>query len=147
MAIMQYVELFESISLINKIKCIYMAETLITIFSLFTFFPIIFNFKIIPRIEKIVGEKLIYTHIVYQMTPFGTYCRYLVDIVPYIMVKHIAYLFGFDPNKVRVGNKSYALQRVNYDIKNVSRFELFLCYLACVIIIQMFTFTTIWPHL
>ena len=91
--------------------------------------PLIFNFFLIPKIEKKIGKKLEYKHYIYQVALFGSFFGRYIEISYYMVVKFIASKLGFDPNKVNLG-KLLALQSVNYNIEEASYVEVGISFFA-----------------
>lgn len=139
MTLLQGIQRFFSLPMKDILLIFFVLELIIGSISMLTFFPIIFNLVIIPKIEKKVGTKLEYRNIVYDIQPFGLLIGKYFEIMFYIVVKHVTLKLGFNPSKIRLGPR-FALQLVNYDIRQASYFELFMCYLALFNIVQFFGF-------
>ncbi len=100
----------------------------ISVFATIVIFPWIFNRKIIPNIEKRVGQRLEFTLFTYALLPgMYTFMRY-GEIVWYIVIKHMAVKMGYDQTKLVAWGS--ALQNINYDVRNASHCELIMSYLA-----------------
>ena len=110
-----------------SIKIIYnLCGTLtgISMISGVTLFPLVFNRIIVPEIERKIGQKLGYYMIYYEMKPFSKYLFRSAEVSFYIVAKCLIKRYGKDPNIVKVGPRSYALQRVNYSYEMFSKKEI-----------------------
>lgn len=90
--------------------------------------PIIFNFFIIPNIEKRVGVGLKYGSVSYIMMSTylwvlgGKYiCRYL-DVAPYIFVELVRWKLRI-PLKINILS---SLFKINYKVEEAPKFEVFM---------------------
>ncbi len=131
------IEKFFSLPFQDILMIFFLLDLIIGTISILTIFPLIFNLIIIPKIEKKIKAKLEYRNIVYNFQPIvlGKY----FEIMFYIIIKHVAFKLGFNPDQIKFGQR-FALQLVNYDVRQVSWFELFMCYLAFANLIQLFSF-------
>jgi len=98
--------------------------TTISMISSITLFPLVFNHIIVPEIERKIGQKLGYYMIHYAMKPFSKYMFRSAEVSFYIVAKCLIKRYGKDPNIVKVGPRSYALQRVNYPYEMFSKKEI-----------------------
>ncbi len=88
--------------------------------------PIIFNFFVIPNIEKRLGKKLEFSRFIYWGKSSIWFSAHL-DIGHSIFAKYLIWkIWG----KVRVGNPKvvYALYQLNYDIREASKFEIIMSF-------------------
>ena len=97
------------------------------------FFSLIFNYKVIPRIEKRLSEKLEFKYFpgYYLFPKFMHPLGYWADIGGYIVWSYLWHV----PKK-REGQ--YALHYINYNIKDASRFEIVMSFLAIFTCIMVF---------
>jgi len=87
-----------------------------------TFFPLIFNWFIIPEIEKKVGKKLEYRLWIYKGRWFPKLSYYL-EIAAYIVILYLRKKIGRPLLKKRLPPE-VALINAKYEIEMVSRKEL-----------------------
>jgi hypothetical protein len=106
---------------------------LATGFIIVLFFPPIFNFIIIPRIEKKLGKKLQFPSIHYRIVPSNRYFAKSLDISLYIVIKYITYKITKNPDECRLLDKSkLALKYANYPITMASRFEIVMSFIVII---------------
>lgn len=94
---------------------------------------LIFNIYIIPKIEKKVGQKLIYESQYYLLThkmhPLaGKYIGQATEIMIYIFTYYMLWKFGKYGWKINHVEPTYALSKVNYKIETASKLEVFLTF-------------------
>ncbi len=112
------------------------ASLCITIFDCLFLLPMIFNFKIIPGIEKKIKKKLKFTFISYEMFFFRDYFARYCEISLYILMKYLRIS--------KKMNSRCALVKAEYHRELFSKFEIFwsffslfnyLIFFACLFII------------
>lgn len=92
-----------------------------TVINLIFTLPIIFNFFIVPKIEKEIGEKLDFNK-GYNIVPFwGFMCRYMY-VTDYFLKKYFK-------TKMRLADYS-PFEGVNYDINCATKFQIIMCFIA-----------------
>jgi hypothetical protein len=106
--------------------------TAISMINGVTLFPLVFTRSIVPGIEKKIGQKLGYYRLIYKMSPYTKVLGQYVEVAFYILVKYLAHAFGKDPNKIRVGPRTFALQRVNYPFAMFTKKEIVWSFLAII---------------
>lgn len=92
--------------------------------------PIIFNFFIIPKIEKKTGKKLEFAPY-WNAFLFGNFIIGYAEIVEYIIIKYFALRFKKNPDAIRV-NRKFALEKIKYDIRTASNFEIKMSFIAAI---------------
>lgn len=105
---------------------------ILSMISGLTFYPLIFNYIIVPEIERKLGQKLGYYRMNYRLASFSKFLGRYAEISFYIFVKSVAHLFGKDPNKMRVGPRTFALQKVNYPYEMFTKKEIIWSTLAII---------------
>ncbi|ABS77316.1 hypothetical protein CbuD7D7780_08745 [Coxiella burnetii] len=101
---------------------------LVMIFLGFIVFPIIFNTKIIPNIEKRLGKKIKFDKnpFYYYFLPKFTHPLFWWgDVASYILYK----IFRFNTWKTKYKNTN-ALAYMEYDIRQSTRFEITMSIIA-----------------
>ena len=89
-------------------------------------FPIIYNFFIIPSIEKKVGKKLGY-HPFLSLSPWGKLINRPLEISAYIRNRYKAFK-KYNEIGLPAGYNSFSLKQVGYTINMMSKFEIFMSY-------------------
>jgi len=87
----------------------------------FLILPLIFNFYIIPRIEKQIGKKLEYTLFGYNLFFFNSYFVRYGEIALYVFYRSL---------KLNIKNEEFALKKVNYDISTMQTTDKVLCFIV-----------------
>jgi hypothetical protein len=107
----------------NTLRDVLCAVCGVTVLNMLITFPIIFNFFIIPKIEARVGRKLEFNSLVYCMLPkfLGVWIGKHFDIACSIFSFK---LLGKLPRRAE-----YTLNKGDYDIGAVSRFEVVMSFL------------------
>lgn len=93
--------------------------------------PIIFNFFIIPQIEKDTGKKLNYYFEFYNMFLFSKYYYRQVDISQFIVKQWLASKHPIWINMDKI-NPKYALKKINYNGKAASKFKIFISFFSVI---------------
>ena len=110
-------ELFLSLSIDDKILCISIIFLIITSLKATLILPIVFNFKIIPRIEYKIGRQLQYDSFYNSVYLFGNYFARYAEIAFYICFTYFRLPFK--------RNEAFALVKVNYQLEEFSEKEIF----------------------
>lgn len=92
-------------------------------FNAFILWPI-FNYYLIPRIEKKIGVKLMYADL-YNYIPCGVGFIPPFEISFYITGRYLAWKFKGDRG-LPTGQREYALKKVSYTIDKMSKKEILL---------------------
>lgn len=110
-------ESFIAASIDNKILSISIFFLCISSLKHFLFFPIVFNFKIIPRIEQKIGRRLQFSPKYDYHFLFGSWFAKYLEISIHIFIKYLELPFK--------DNKERALIKVNYQCEEFSKQEIF----------------------
>jgi hypothetical protein len=120
-------EIIELFSLLSSII------GLATGFIIVLFFPPIFNFIIIPRIEKKLGKKLQYRLQGYRFIPSNRYFLPAGDISLYIVIKYLMLKIAKNPNfKFKKIYANLALETAEYPITMASHFEIVMSFIVII---------------
>ncbi len=106
---------------------------IIMFINFFIILPIIFKFIIIPKIEKRIGEKLKYLMSIYRWQIFSSWFVPPADVGFTISIQYFIWKIKKRPPGKLWGyneNTNFALQRVNYDVRQASRLEISMSFLA-----------------
>lgn len=104
----------------------------ISMINAVTLFPLIFNYSIVPEIERKIGQKLGYYRLNYKLAPYAKFLGRYAEISFYIFVKALMRYFGKDPNKKKVCPRTFALQKINYPYELFTKKEII--WSACAVI-------------
>lgn len=121
----------------------------IPILLIFVVYPVIYNFYLIPDMERRIGQKLQYGSGAYVWASLyffiigGKYWARYSDLVPYIASKYINKKFNISFFKI---DKGSALYKINYDISNASKLEIFmsLFFMIYGILTLIASFVALW---
>ena len=112
---------------------IFLAATEFLLFNLFLFLPTLYNFLIIPKIEKRVERKLkipkIYNYLYPSFTRWGLFYSMYPEIALGIVIRCLSLKIFKNPNKIKFLN-SISLRSVNYKIHDASRLEILISFYA-----------------
>lgn len=101
---------------------------IITTINVCIIIPVIFNFFVIPNIEKRYCKKLKYAKDIYQLYPKFLYKN--VDIATYI-VACCSIFAGKILNRKRDYSR-YALYEINYTKENATKFEIIMSFFSII---------------
>lgn len=90
--------------------------------------PVVFNYVIIPKIEKKLGTKLKFKTI-YDFFLFGNFSYRFLEVAIYIFLRY--FFLKINPNYVWK-YKNTALAKVNYDVRNASRLEIAMSFYSII---------------
>lgn len=102
----------------NKLLALCKSAFLLSVIVWICIMPIVFNFFVIPKIEKRIRKKLTFPFKLYNTYPFGKYFGKHFEIAFYIFLKFL---------RINREPPTFALSKTNnveYDIKNASKFEI-----------------------
>lgn len=125
-----FLNMFAAGSLWNRIEIILLLMMIFSALYLVLIAPIVFNYFIIPKIEKKIGSKLEFINW-YEFYLFGKFSFRFAEIVSYIIIKYIALKLKKDPHKIKINSKM-ALMKINYDIKEASSIEIVMSFLTII---------------
>lgn len=123
-------EFFAWTTVSEKISTVFMIMTLSSVLIGLLLTPIIWNFYLIPKIEKRVGEK-------FELFPWMNFFLFdfwvcpQIDVSTIIIKKYVAFKRGkyFLNKPVPPGKMKMAwLATVNYDIREASKIEVFMAF-------------------
>ena len=89
--------------------------------------PLIFNYYLIPRIEKKIGRKLI-PHPLLKNIAFGKWMFHQNEIAVYLINRYYAFKFKGDRGLPKYCNR-FDLKKAGYTIDMASRAEIFFSFL------------------
>jgi len=110
-----------------KVELIFIFSMLFVITAILDLiiFPVIFNFYLIPKIEKKLGIRLIFNPILNGHTPFCWFMSKKSQVSTYIANRYIAWKLHKDSG-LPLGFNGFALKYAGYTIKMASKSEIFL---------------------
>lgn len=95
--------------------------------------PIIFNYFIIPNIERKVGERLEFRDY-WDYFLFGNFMYRHIEIISYLAIKYLAFKFKGNQDAFKI-NPKFSLSKINYRIEDASRFEIVMSFVAIINVI------------
>lgn len=102
-------------------------------------FPVIFNYYIIPKIEKRIKQKIVFDSLNYRFLKknfiFGKFLASYAEISLFILLKYLIAkfegYFRFVSIKYFMWKfRKCSLQEINYNIESASKFEIFMSLLV-----------------
>lgn len=98
-------------------------------------FPLIFNYRIIPRIEVRLGKNLQRWGVTTEMLVFGKFQMKNLILAIWVLHQYLIVNFSKDPDlAIKRFNQRSAhtldLAKANYDIREATQFEIFMSFLA-----------------
>lgn len=94
-------------------------------------FPIIFNYLLIPKIEKRIGQKLNFCLAMYNGYLFGKFfCRY-IEIMYSILILYFRFKLTRNPKDKKLAS-FFALGQIDYQISTASPFEIIMSFLGLI---------------
>ena len=97
-------------------------------FNLLVICPIIFDFFIIPKIERRLRENLKYKLTIYNWQVFARWFVPPIDIAPTIFCQYLIWKFKKQAPKNSNSSMLSALKQSSYDVSKASRFEIIMSF-------------------
>lgn len=103
---------------------------------LFIVCPVVFQFKIIPEIERRLGRRIERWGLLVDMTPLGKYMQAHFGLSFFAVYQYFLVKFSKNPDaaieKFNKRRKALGgdLAKAAYDVRQASKFELIMCFLV-----------------
>lgn len=142
-----FIQIISNLPIRIEIGFILAITTILGVIYVLVISPIVFNYMIIPKIERKIGKKLEY-HPLCDYVFLGKWmCRQL-EIAMYIFNRMLALIFENDYGLPKYCNR-FGLKKAGYTIKMASKCEIImsfvLIFVNAIIILSAFTALIIYP--